>query len=63
MLFLKTNDPFHFGHLTRAMFNVLRIETKDSWDQVRGGRPLCAAAFDWLRPYLYKYVLLFYFIL
>ena len=46
MLFLKTNDPFHFGHLTRAMFNVLRIETKDSWDQVRGGRPLCAAAFD-----------------
>ena len=34
MVFLKTNDPFHFGHLPRAMFNVLRIETKDSWDQV-----------------------------
>ena len=37
MLFLKKNDPFHFGQLLRAMFNVLRIETKDSWDQVRVG--------------------------
>jgi hypothetical protein len=34
MLFMKTNDPFLFGHLPRAMFNVLRIETKDTWDAV-----------------------------
>jgi len=36
MLFLKKNDPFHFGQLLRALFSVLRIETKDSWDQVCG---------------------------
>jgi len=34
MLLLKANDPFHFGTIPRAMFNVLRIETLDTWDQI-----------------------------
>ena len=34
MLFLGANDPFHFGTIPRAMFNVLRLETLDSWDQI-----------------------------
>ena len=34
MLFLRANDPFHFGTLPRAMFSILRIETLDSWDQI-----------------------------
>jgi len=34
MLFLKENDPFHFGSVGRAMFTVLRIETLDTWDQI-----------------------------
>ena len=36
MLYLKENDPFHFGTLPFAMFNVLRISTLDSWDQMLG---------------------------
>jgi len=34
MMIFKSNDPFHFGSLARAMFTVLRIETLDSWDQI-----------------------------
>jgi len=36
MLYLKENDPFHFGTLPFAMFNVLRISTLDTWDQMLG---------------------------
>jgi hypothetical protein len=35
MLFLRANDPFLFGTVARAMFNTLRLETFDGWDQVR----------------------------
>jgi len=34
MLVWGSNDPFHFGTVPRAVFNVLRIETLDSWDQI-----------------------------
>ena len=32
MLVFQRSDPFHFGSVSRAMFNVLRMETLDSWD-------------------------------
>ena len=34
MIFLRGNDPFHFGTVSRALFSVIRMETLDSWDQI-----------------------------
>ena len=34
MLVFRRSDPYHFGSVSRAMFNVLRMETLDSWDVI-----------------------------
>ena len=32
MVFLRRNDPVHWGSVGRAMFTLLQIETLDAWD-------------------------------
>ena len=34
MIFLRGNDPFHFGTMPRALLSVVRMETLDSWDTI-----------------------------
>ena len=36
MVFLRKNDPFHFGSLVQSLFTMLRMETLDTWDQILG---------------------------
>ena len=40
MVIFSTNDPFHFGTLTKAMITIWRVEMLTSWEEVTTGLDL-----------------------